>query len=100
MRGLRNEYPIQLTFNNKEIHRVLIDQHYREGHAESMDDQLILKLVKTLDGDTFPIEEEDDSFQYFTVEPVVHESKPYRVILVMCLQDDFLGVINAFRVNL
>lgn len=100
MRGQRHEYPIQIIFNGKEIRRVLIDQHYLEGHAESMDDKLILKLVKTLGGEIFPVEEEDDGFQYFTVEPVFHASKPYRVILVMCLQDDFLGVINAFRVNL
>lgn len=100
MKGRRHEYLMKLTFNGKEICRVLIDQHYQENHAESMDDELILELIRTLDGETFPVEEDDDGFQYFKVEPVLHQSKPYRVILVMCLLDDFLGVINAFRVNL
>jgi len=25
--------------------------------------------------------------------------KPYRVIMVLCVSDDFLGVVNAFRVD-
>ena len=65
-----------------------------------MNDPLILELVKNLDGGIYPIEDEVDGFQYFTVEPVKFESKPYRVILVLCIHDDFLGVVNAFRVNL
>ena len=100
VRSQRNEYSIRLFFNGVEIHRVLIDQHYRENHAESMNDELILELVKNLDGGNYPVEDEDDGFQYFMVEPVVFETKPYRVILVMCVHDDFLGVVNAFRVNL
>ena len=96
----RTEYPIRLMFNGKWIQRVLISQHYRKNHADSMNDALILELVKTLEGGTFPIEDEEDGFQYFTVEPIVLEAKPYRVILVICTHDDFLGVVNAFRVNL
>lgn len=100
MEKLRTEYPLQLVFNGRAIRRVVISQHYRENHAESMSDLLILELVKTLDGGNYPMDDEDDGFQYFTVEPVVYQEKPYRVILVICVSDDFLGVVNAFRVNI
>ncbi len=96
----RSEYSLQLVFNGRVIHRVVIDQHYREHHSESMNDSLILELVKTLDGGNYPMDIEDEGFQYFTVEPVIFEEKPYRVILVLCIGDDFLGVVNAFRVNI
>ncbi len=96
----RIEYPLQLVFNEITIRRVLIDQHYQERHSESMNDELILELVKGLDGQNYPIDEERGGFRYFTIEPVVYESKPYRVILTLFVGDDFLGVVNAFRVDL
>ena len=95
----RPEYPLQITFNGRPIFRVVIDQHYRERHGESIDDQLILELVHELDGGQFPVEATRGEFQYFTVEPVFRRAEPYRVILVLCLTDDYLGVVNAFRVN-
>ncbi len=101
MIGQRTEHLVQLLFNDKSIQRVLIDQHYRENHSESINDELILELVKSLDGGNFPIEDEDElGFQYFRVEPVMYKEKAYRVVLVLYIHDDFLGVVNAFRVNL
>lgn len=97
---MKTEYPVKLVFNGSAIRRVVIDQHYRENHSESMNDVLILELVKSLDGGNYPMEAENDGFQYFTVEPVVYQEMPYRVVLVLCISDDFLGVVNAFRVNL
>ena len=97
----RNEYPIEIVFNGGKFNTLVIDQHYKENHSESMNDELILELVKSLDGGTFrPDQESETGFQYFTIEPVFHLTKAYRVILVILIGDDFLGVINAFRVNL
>lgn len=42
---------------------------------------------------------ERDGFEYFTVEPVELESRPYRLVLLLYVHDDFLGVVNAFRVR-
>ena len=64
-----------------------------------MSDDLIIELVKTQDNATLNVEEEKDGFQYFTVEPIEHNDRPYRVILLLCINDDFVGVINAFRVR-
>ena len=95
----RPEYPLEITINGRKLSRVIIDQHYRENHVDSMNDEIILDLIKTLDGKKFPPERIQDDFEYFTVEPAYLLDKAYRIILVLCLVDDYLGVVNAFRVK-
>lgn len=95
----RNEYPLELVINHKPITRVIIDQHYKLKHAESVTDEIILELVRELDGSVFSIEAEREEFQYFTAEPVYQGQAPYRLVLLLCTYDDYLGVINAFRVD-
>jgi len=90
---------LRIEINGRSLNRVIIDQHYREKHSESIDDKLILELVQTFDGQVFPIEEVRGEFQYFTVEPVYRDEDPYRLIFLMCISDDYLGVVNAFRVD-
>lgn len=94
----RTEYTVSILINGRQLNRVIIDQHYRIKHPE-MDDPLILKLVSEVSGGFFNIETERDGFQYFRVEPVIVEDKPYRLVLVMYIHDDYLGVVNAFRVQ-
>jgi len=93
----RNEYPASVVINGRQLNRVTIDQYYRENHPE-MDDLLILKLVNEISGSVFDIEMERGGFEYFRVEPVVLDERPYRLVLVMYVHDDYLGVVNAFRV--
>ncbi len=93
----RPEYPLNIIINEQEITRVIIDQHYKKKHGD-LDDMMIVEMVKNLDGLIFPIEETLGEFQYFRVEPLYHDDKPYRLILLFCVSDDFLGVVNAFRV--
>lgn len=95
----RPEYSLKIDINGRELTRVIIDQHYKEKHAESITDELILDLIPTLNGKTFPIEEVHGEFQYFTVEPILKDNSPYRLVLLICITDDYLGVINAFRVD-
>jgi hypothetical protein len=95
----RPEYPLKITINGRNLSHVIIDQHYRVKHGQSMNDDVILDLVKTLDGKKFPPDRVQGENEYFTVEPVFRLEKQYRVILVLCLTDDYLGVVNAFRVN-
>jgi len=94
----RSEYPLEININGRQLSRVVIDHHYRIKHPDISDD-LILVLVQQLNKGNFPIEEEKEGYQYFTVEPVVHDKRPYRLVLLLYLHDDFLGVINAFRVG-
>jgi hypothetical protein len=94
----RLEYQLQLTVNKQTVYRVIIDQHYKAKHPE-VTDEIILELVKELDDGNFPVEDIDGEFTYFRVEPVYYDSKPYRLVLLLCMTDDYLGVINAFRVK-
>ena len=94
----RTEYQLNIIVNGKKLTRVVIDQHYQENHPD-MNDELILELVKTINNGNFPIEDEKDGFQYFTVEPVKYQNKPYRLVLLIYLHDEFLGVVNAFRIR-
>lgn len=93
----RNEYAVLIKINGRTLTRVIIDQHYRKKHFD-VTDEIILKLVSQISGGIFGIEDEDGEFQYFRVEPVYNDKDPYRLILLLCVSDDFLGVINAFRV--
>ena len=94
----RNEYPLKLRINGRQLSRVIIDQHYQLNHPEINDD-LILKLVGELEDGHFLIEEKKGEFEYFTVGPVIYKERPYKLILLLCVCDDFLGVINAFRIK-
>ena len=96
--SVRNEYNLSLIVNGKNLSKVVIDQHYKAKHSE-VTDEIILSLILEISGNNYDIESEKNGFQYFTVEPVFHEDKPYRLILLLCIHDDFIGVINAFRVQ-
>lgn len=93
-----NEYPLSIHLNGRTLSRVLIDQHYKEKHSD-VTDEIILNLISQISGRNFEIENEDNGFQYFRVEPIFHNKAPYRLILLLCITDDYLGVVNAFRVK-
>lgn len=84
--------------NHRQIKRVIIDQHYKERHPD-VTDETILELIQSIDGNDFLIESERGDFQYFTAEPVFKDDSPYRLVMMLCIFDDYLGVINAFRVD-
>jgi len=94
----RAEYPLKLWLNGREFRRVLIDPHYREKHGE-LTDLLILRLLASLDGEDLPLGDFDQGFEYVEVEPVIASGKPYRLILALPDVDDFVGVVNCFRVR-
>jgi hypothetical protein len=96
----RKEYKTSLKINGKNINSIIIDRHYRIKHKDTVDDGLILELVKKLDNGIFRIEKSNGDFQYFAVEPVYDDREnPYRLVLLLCASDDYIGVINAFRVR-
>lgn len=85
-----------LKVNGRLITEVVIDTHYEEKHPD-INDELILELVKKLDGRDFPPTDRDEDWEFFMVDRMKHEGKLYR--LIWCMQDHslFIGVINAFR---
>ena len=94
--SLRREYPYVLTFNGRRFNRVLIDRHYEDNHPD-MSDELILELIKAQDGKEQEPAATRNGFWYFKIEDRC-QGKLYRLILTYC-EEDFLGVINAFRVK-
>lgn len=93
----RRDYPISIKVNGLSINRVIIDEHYKVKHYESIDDHLIVELVKLLDGQTFTPEAEKDGFKYFKTEPVNYNGLDYRLIWLLEEQEIYIGVVNAFR---
>jgi hypothetical protein len=92
----RREYPLIIVFNKRRFTRVEIDPHYEENHPD-ITDQLVLELVGLLDGCESDPVGENDGFKYFA-ETLSWQDKSYRIVLTYC-EEDFLGVINAFRVK-
>lgn len=93
----RREYSVRIVVNERRINKVVIDPHYEEKHSDSITDEVIIKLVKTLDGEIIVPELESPPFAYFTQEKVELEGKFYR--LIWLLEDDelYIGVVNAYR---
>lgn len=76
--------------------QVIIDPHYEVKRSGHIDDDLILQIVRKLDGRFELPESKTGVYSYFTTL-VEYESKKYR--LVWLLEDNalYVGVVNAFR---
>ena len=94
-------YPRTIEFNGTVLTSIVISQHYKAKHAD-VTDELILGILELLvHGRQFDPEDaaDEDGFQYFKIEPLEFQDRPYRLILVTCSTEDYLGVVNAFRVE-
>ena len=95
---MRREYNLAVTINGRLLRRVLIDPHYEAKHRESVDDAVILDLVRDLDARVFLPEDRDpDGFEYYVRDPAYREGKPFRIVWVLHPDQDFIGVVNCFR---
>lgn len=97
MISMRPEYDLKIEINGSKLSKVIIDQHYKIKHSE-LDDELILSLVKHISGMFFKVEDKKGNYEFFAYEPVFFKDKPYRLVMVLNKKDDFLGIVNAFRV--
>ena len=93
----RRTYSVNLIVNDRPIYQVVIDPHYEEKHAESVNDELILMLVSKLNGRTFEPDDHDEGYEYFKTDPIQHHGKNYRLIWLLKDNCMFIGVINAYR---
>ncbi len=93
----RREYGINIVFNEIRITKVIVDLHYELKHAASISDEVILNLVKMLDGRALPPDEIKPPFSYFSLDKIVLNGKRYKLIWV--LEDDqiYIGIINTYR---
>jgi hypothetical protein len=93
----RREYIISITVNEILITKVIIDPHYEEKHSESINDEIILNLVKTLDGQNFEPDDEKSPYSYFVTDGIVFNEKAYKLIWLLEDHEIYIGVINAYR---
>jgi len=95
----RREYNIDpILINKLMVTKVIIDSHYEEKHGNSINDDLIIELVKLLNGRREVPDSADEDFQYFSTI-LYFEDKSYN--LVWLLEDEliYIGVVNAYRDN-
>lgn len=93
----RREYPFFINVNGLKIETVIIDPHYEEKHSSVINDELILKLVKTLDGEYYDFVDKKSSFKFFVKDEIELDNKFYRLIWLLEENQLYVGVINAFR---
>jgi len=90
-------YKIEPIFvNGIKIVQVVIDPHYEEKHQDHMNDALILKLVKTLDGRYELPEAKTGRYAYFATLIEIGQ-KQYRLIWLLEDHAIYIGVVNAYR---
>src|SRR5581483_6970551 len=95
---MRRTYLLGIFVNGRWFNRVEIDPHYEEKHGETVNDVIILELVKSLSTKKYVAERIDkNDFHYFTTEPIFFEEKPYRLVWLTHPKESFIGVRNAFR---
>lgn len=92
----RREYDINILFNVIEIKKVIIDPHYETKHSKSISDEVILRLVRELDGLKLPPEDEKPPYSYFMYEMEL-DDKHYRLVWLLEKNQIYVGVINAYR---
>jgi hypothetical protein len=85
-----------ITVNGVNIVQVIIDPHYEEKHHSYMSDELILKLIKQLDGREELPETKTDRYAYFATL-IEFEEKKYRLIWLLEDHAIYIGVVNAYR---
>ena len=93
----RREYDIKIEVNGRQILKVIIDPHYELKHRGSVDDELILKLVKLLNGGVFPPVEVKDGFEYYVTDQLKLDGKSYKLIWLLEDSHLYIGIVNAHR---
>jgi hypothetical protein len=99
--------PIQLKYkiyvSGLHISKIIIGHHYRLKHSAEIDDNLILKLVLSLDGRFFSPDSTTSGVDYYAADIqllVAEKLKTFRLVwLNEGEQLEIIGVVNAYRVN-
>jgi len=76
---------------------VVIDPHFEAKHANSITDEIILDLVKQLDGKIILPDEVTPPYSYFKQDRMELNGKFYRLIWLVEENEIYIGVVNAHR---
>jgi hypothetical protein len=94
----RRTYDVKLNINGRDLDTVIIDPHYEEKHADSVNDETILTLVKQLDGRTFgAIDKDEEGYKYFVNDHMELNGLFFKLIWLLHDTELFVGVVNTYR---
>lgn len=94
--NMYRRYSIDIKINNSHFTELWIDPHYEIKHKDSINDSLILELVKQVDGWLTTMSSEINGYQFYKAEGYF-QGKAYRLILVIPPDSGYLGIRNAYR---
>jgi len=92
----RRSYPLFILLNGRVYNEVRIDPHYELKHIDYMSDELILKLVKTMNRERYRPQSESHGWSYFEVDRF-YDGKWFRVVFCTHEHKNYLGIINCYR---
>ena len=94
----RRTHFMKVNINGCQFEQVIIDPHYEEKHSASISDEIILALVKQLDGKFFcPTDQDNNGFKYFVNDRLELDKKFYKLIWLLHATELFVGIVNAYR---
>lgn len=92
---MRDEFIIKpISINGRNINKVVVDQHVRK-HPDITDD-MILDLVRTLDGGEFRPDAVSPPFEYYVILEYLVD-KQYRMVWLLEENQIYIGVITVYR---
>ena len=95
---MRREHTLKVNVNGRTFNAVIIDSHYEIKHSKSINDAIILDLVKSLEGTEHRSETKLPSgYEIYVTEPVFLEGKAFRLVWTLHPDEDSIGIVNAFR---
>lgn len=90
------QYKVHVSMGDHHFCEVWIDPHYEEKHKDSINDELILALVKRLDSWLIVLSAVVSGYSFYEADGA-YKGKIYRLILVVPSDNSYLGVRNAYR---
>ena len=93
---MRRVYEIApIVVNSLKIKQIVIDHHV-DKHADHIDDELIIRLVKALDNKIFIPNKEGQQFAYFA-NNINENGKWYKLVWLFEKNFHYIGVVTAHR---
>lgn len=90
------KYDLDLVFNDTSFGEIWIDPHYETKHSGSINDLLILEILRSINDTQIEPNARITGFQFYELDALFKE-KSYRLILVVPISLTYLGVRNAYR---
>jgi len=93
-------YPLRklLVINERLIEQIIISSHYEISHPY-LTDEIILELVKKLDGKTFQVEDKksNPNREFFSQDRIGYQGYKYKLVWLLWEKGSNLGVIACYR---